>query len=143
MQAAQPLPQLLAHLGVERAERLVEQQDARLDGERARQRDTLALATGELAGIAVGEPIELHEIEQLLHARPDLALALTDTARLHAQPEGDVLEHPHVAKQRLVLEYEADMALARAAIERVLAVEKNLARIGPFQAGDDPQQGRL
>ena len=40
---------LLAQLGVEIGERLVEQQDARLDHERARQRDTLLLAAGELA----------------------------------------------------------------------------------------------
>ena len=49
VQAAQPAAQLLAHLGVERAERLVEQQHARLDGQRAGERDALALAAGELA----------------------------------------------------------------------------------------------
>ncbi len=48
VQAAQPAAQLLAHLGVERAERLVEQQHARLDGERAGERDALALAAGKL-----------------------------------------------------------------------------------------------
>ena len=67
VQAAQPAPQLLAHLGVERAEGLVEQQHARLDGERAGQRDALALAARELRREAVGEPVELHEVEQLVH----------------------------------------------------------------------------
>jgi hypothetical protein len=33
VQVAQPAAQILAHLGVERAEGLVEKQDARLDGE--------------------------------------------------------------------------------------------------------------
>ena len=37
------LPQLHAHLGVERRQRLVEQQHARLDRERPRQRDALLL----------------------------------------------------------------------------------------------------
>ena len=64
VQLAQPAPQLLADLGVERAERLVEQQDARLDGERARQRDALALAAGQLRRIAVAERAELDQIEQ-------------------------------------------------------------------------------
>ncbi len=73
MQRAQPFAQLLAHLGVERAEGLVEQQDARLDRERARERNALALAAGELARIAVGEPVELNEIEQLLDPRTDRA----------------------------------------------------------------------
>ena len=63
VQAAQPATQLLAHLGVERAERLVEQQHARLDGERARQRNALALAAGELVRIAIAEPVELDQLQ--------------------------------------------------------------------------------
>ena len=50
VEAAQPGAQLLAHAGVERAERLVEQQHVRLDGERAGERHALALAAGELDG---------------------------------------------------------------------------------------------
>ena len=52
VQPAQPGAQLLAHLGVERAERLVEQQHLRLDRERPGQRHALALAAGELRGVA-------------------------------------------------------------------------------------------
>ena len=48
VQSPQPAPQLLPHLGVERAERLVEQQHPGLDGQRPRQRDALPLAAGEL-----------------------------------------------------------------------------------------------
>ena len=48
VQAAEPLAELLAHLGVERAEGLVEEEDLRLGGERARERDALALAAREL-----------------------------------------------------------------------------------------------
>ena len=44
VQAPQPLPQLCADGRVEGAERLVEQQHLRLDGERARQRHPLALS---------------------------------------------------------------------------------------------------
>ena len=69
---AQPAAQLLAHLGVERAEGLVEQQHPRLDRERAGERDALALAAGELAGIAPGEAAELDEIEELADAAVDL-----------------------------------------------------------------------
>ena len=52
VQVAQPAPQVLPDLGVERAERLVEQQDARLDRERAGERHPLALAARELVRIA-------------------------------------------------------------------------------------------
>ena len=50
---AQPAAQVLAHLGVERPERLVEEEHARLDRERAGERDALALAAGELGRVAV------------------------------------------------------------------------------------------
>ena len=46
----------------------------RLDGERARQRDALALAAGELVRVAVGEPVELHQLEQLRRPCADRAL---------------------------------------------------------------------
>ena len=68
VQPAQPLPQLLAHLGVERAERLVEQQHLRLDRERPRQRDALTLTARELRRPAVRHEVELHELEELPHA---------------------------------------------------------------------------
>jgi hypothetical protein len=107
------------------------------------KRDALALAAGELARIAVGEPVELHEIEQLFHPGADRGLLFPDRARLHAQAEGDVLEHCHVAEQRVVLEHEADVPLTRALRQCVLAVEGDFARIRPVEAGDDPQQRGL
>lgn len=50
VQAAQPPAQLLAHLGIERAERLVEQQYARLHRQRARQGNALALPADSCGG---------------------------------------------------------------------------------------------
>ena len=70
VQAAQPRAQLLAHAGVERAERLVEQQHARLHGERAGQRHALALAAGELRRVARAEVGEPDELEQLARRAP-------------------------------------------------------------------------
>src|SRR5690606_3202015 len=66
VQIAQPAAQILAHLGVERAERLVEQKDARLNGERAGERDTLALAARKLRRITPRERADLYEIEKFL-----------------------------------------------------------------------------
>src|SRR5262249_46629685 len=61
---SEPAPQILAHLGIERAEGFVEKQDARLNGKRSRERDALPLAAGELGRVAAGDPPELHEVEQ-------------------------------------------------------------------------------
>jgi hypothetical protein len=105
MQAAQPAAQFLAHLGIERAEGFVQQQHARLHGQRAGQRDTLALAARELRRIAVGQPVQLHQLQQALDLLADDRLR-GRCARLHAQAEGDVLEHRHVLEQRIVLEHE-------------------------------------
>ena len=70
----QALAQLRADLDVERAERLVEQQHRRLVRERPRERDALLLAARELALVAVAEPAQADEVEQLLaplaRARP-------------------------------------------------------------------------
>ena len=52
MNLAQPPAQFLADLGVERAERFVKQQDARLDGERASESDALLLPARQLRRIA-------------------------------------------------------------------------------------------
>jgi len=46
MQTAQPLPQVLSDFGIQSAERFVEEQELRLDGERARQCDPLSLSAG-------------------------------------------------------------------------------------------------
>ena len=54
--------EVLAQLRVERAQRLVEQQHARPQHERARERDTLLLAARELVGLA---PRELGQVDQL------------------------------------------------------------------------------
>ena len=73
VEAAQPCSQLLADAGVERTEGLVEQEDLRLDGERARERHTLPLTAGELGRVAVGKALQLHEREQLVHPGAHLA----------------------------------------------------------------------
>ena len=58
--------QLLADLGVERAEGLVEQQHLGLVRQRARDRDALLLAAGELGRQALVHALERDELQQLL-----------------------------------------------------------------------------
>ena len=143
VQPPQPAAQLLAHLGVERAERLVQQQHLGFDRQRARQRDALPLAAGELVRVAVGQPVELHQLEQLEHLAPDLLGGRPLRAPLHPQPEGDVLEHGHVPEQRVVLEHEADLPLAHVAVGGILAVEQHGAAVGHLEPGDHAQQRGL
>jgi hypothetical protein len=143
VQPPQPLPQLLAHLGVQRPEGLVQQQHLGLDREGAREGHALALAARELRGIAVPQRVELHQAQQVVDALFDDTVRRAHRARLHAQAEGDVLEHGHVPEQRVVLEDEADAAVAGVDGGRVLAVEEHLAGVGLLQPRDDAQQAGL
>ena len=119
VEAAQPRAQLLADAGVERAERLVEQQHLRLDGQRAGERHPLALAAGELARVALAEVAEADEVQQLLHAGLDLVLR----ALLDGQAEADVVGHRHVLERGVVLEDEADLAALRRVVGDLLAAD--------------------
>src|SRR6185295_14936593 len=78
-----------------------------------------------------------------MHFVPDRLVGGSLAARLDAQAEGDILEHGHVAEQRVVLEHKADVPLAHVLLRSVLAMEQHAARIRHLQPGDDPQQGCL
>ena len=91
----------------------------------------------------MAERLELDQAQQLVDATADLRLLRPLAARLDAQPEGDVLEHRHVAEQRIVLEDEADLPLAGADVVDALAAEAQRAGIGKIEPGEDAQQRRL
>ena len=85
VQVVEPVAEVLADPRVEGAERLVEQEHPRPRRERPRERDPLPLAARELIGVPVGEGRQLHQREQLVHARPDRRLrAALRTARPNA-----------------------------------------------------------
>ena len=72
VQPAEPAAQSLPDLGVQGAERLVQQQHLRLDGQCPSQGHPLPLPARKLRRIAALEPVELHQLEQLLHLRANL-----------------------------------------------------------------------
>ena len=90
---------------VERGERLVHQQDLGLGGERAGDGDALAHAAGEFAGIAVLEPGEPDQRDEM-PARSSSARGLADAGDL--QREGDVVDHGAPREGRFLLEHHAD-----------------------------------
>ena len=70
LQVAQQVDDLRADRDVERADRLVEDEEARAQGEGARDVDALALATAELVRIArQGGWVEADRVEQFAEAR--------------------------------------------------------------------------
>ncbi len=129
----------VADVRVERAERLVEQQHLRIDGERPRERHPLALAARELRGALAAPGVRpTSESSSSTRSRDLLARALADP-----QPEGDVLTHAHVGERRVVLEDEPDPAILGARRRHVAAVDQHPTGVGVLEPGDDPQQRRL
>ena len=92
------LADLLAHmaaqLGVEVGERLVEQQHLRLQHQRARHRDALLLAAGQLAGQPVAEAGQADQFQPGIGAAGDFLLGEAG----EAQAVCDILASPSCAE---------------------------------------------
>ncbi len=75
MSTPEPLELVVEHVArhrVERAERLVHEEDVGVLRERAGERDALAHAAGQLVRALLGEAAEVHQVEQLVDARAAL-----------------------------------------------------------------------
>ncbi len=131
----------LAQVHVQVGERLVQQQQARLRRERARQRDALLLAARELVRIRLrggGEP------DQREH-RIDAPRAFAGGQL--AQPERDVARDGEVREERVVLEHHADAALLGRHANRGAgddaAAEGDRAALHRLEAGEAAQHRGL
>ena len=130
---------LLAQLEVERAERLVEEQHARMVDQGPRQRDALLLAAGELRWLALLIARQLDQLEQRGDLLPHLAVGYAAAA----EAERDVLEDGEVRKEGVVLEDGVHVALEgrQAGHIGVAEVDRPAARL--LEAADHAQGGRL
>ena len=135
--------QLAAHvdaqLRVEIGKRLVEQQHLGLDRDGASERDTLLLATRELARAARPEFAEPDEVER--GGGPALDLRAREPAFL--QPECHVLPHRHMRPQGVVLEHHPDIALPRGHAGHVLTADANRTRLRLEESREQAQQSGL
>ena len=128
---------------VEIAGRLVGNQDGRVGGKRASERNALLLAAGKLG-----------RIMRCAIAQPDgIELACRDIERVRdageLQRHRDVLERRHGRNQVKGLKHDSDVTAAESR-ERVLAqnaeitaIDDDAARIRPLQPGHDHEQRRF
>ena len=123
-------------LRVERGERLVHQQDLRIDRERAGEIDALAHAARKLAREIILEAGQADELQQVERA------ALLALARVSADLGADhgVGEDGAPRQQAVLLEDEA--AVAPGPVHGA-AVDAHLAGARGLQSGDDAQERRL
>src|SRR5581483_11160424 len=125
----------LARLRVERAERLVEQQDRWIAGERARDGDALLHAAGELTRKAI---LEALEADQRNEPRDD-GVALGASHGLLVKAVDDVAAHGEPGKQRIFLEHNAAFGAGPA---HASALDQHVA-VGLEEAADDVEQRAL
>ena len=143
MQFAKIVAERVAGEGVERAERLVHQHDARLCGERARHADALALAAGKFVrqAVAILRAVEPHQIEQFIHPRGNLGWRRARQLRRDADIVGDA----QMRKQPAALEHIADPSSQQDRIDvaYVLAFNRDRAGVRFDQPVGEPQQRGL
>src|SRR4030095_4319553 len=139
VKAPEPLAQLFSNFRVEGTEGLVQKQHVGFHRQGAGQGDSLALAPGELRWQAVTEPVQLHELQEVVYLFLYDFLRGPKTARAHAQTEGNILEDRHVPEQRVVLKDEADPAVAEADRRSILVVNQDgaVVAIGDFDPRND------
>ena len=130
--------QALARHLVQRAERLVHQQQRRAEGERTRDRDPLLHPARELPRMVLLEALELDEVDQLLDAV--VPLPAVPAEDLERQP--DVLLHGAPVEEHRVLEDDPVVAVEPRLV-RALAVHDHVAGARLDQVADDPEERRL
>ena len=136
-QIAQQLAlELLARERVERAERLIHQEDIGVVCQHAGNGDPLLHAARKLVGITAGGALEPDELHELVGNALNLAARQPALARA----ETDVLANGHPGKQRVVLKHHAAVA---ARTGDPLGVHQNLAGGRLLEPGDDAQHSRL
>jgi len=131
--------QFLAEPRVQGAQGLVEEQDARLEHERTRERDALLLPTGELRGPAVLEALQANELEDPAH----LALPFLLVEPLVLEPEGHVCCDVEVGEERVALKHRVDVPLVRRDLRHVCAVQDDATARRLLEARDHPERRRL
>jgi len=109
----------LSQRGVERRERLVEQQQRRIGRQRSPESDTLALTTRQLVGPPVLQALEAHPGYDL--SRPASGLG----PRPVPEPEADIVHDGEMRKERVALKDVSDLAALRGQINPGLRVEEH------------------
>lgn len=137
MEFAEPAAEFFADLGIEGTEGFIEEEDFGAGGQGAGEGDALALAAGELGGVAFFHAAELDEVEEFIDAVGDFPGGVF----ADAEAEGDVFEDGHVLEEGVMLEDEADVAVAGGAFGGVFAFENDGTLVGGFEAGDDAEEG--
>ena len=122
----------LTQVLIERAERLVEQQNLGAGHDRPRERNTLLLSAGQLRRKAFRQAVDAYEAQRALDPLGDLGARTAP----HLEAERDVVAYAHMRKQRVVLEQHRGFAPFGRFTQDRPAVDLDIAGIRRDEAGD-------
>src|SRR6266566_3405975 len=135
---------LVDHLGVQGRGRFVEEHDARLHGERARYRDALLLAAGEVGRVLVGLVRDAHAREEV--AGDLFRLGPGEALDLHGR-EHDVFDRRHMGEQIERLEHHSHLGAELGEVDAVagdrLAVDAYFSLLDGLEAVDAADERAL
>ena len=124
---------------IQRTQRLIQQQHFRALGNRARQSHTLALTTGKLMRLALGEFFQLHQLQHIIHTIGHFRLG-------HAillQAESNILLNGHMRKQSIGLEHHIHRTLIGRNTTQILPVQHDTAGSRLFKTCQHTHQSRF
>ncbi|MND86109.1 hypothetical protein D3C80_780610 [compost metagenome] len=96
----------------------------------------MALTATEFIDPAVGEAVQLHQVQHGVHLLFDLCFRHA----LQAQAKGNVVEYVQVREQRITLEHHVHAALLRWQGHRIVSGDQQVAAGRRLETGDDPHQ---
>ena len=133
------LAQVVADLGIERRQGLVEQEDAGLTGQGTRQGDSLTLTARHLVGVLVGMLGQAGDRQEPV----DRLLAFGRARLAELERELDVGTPGHVGKEAVLLKHHAEVALRGGDRRDVLTADQHGAGIRLLEPGQDAQRRGL
>jgi hypothetical protein len=128
---------------VERGQRLVHQQQARVGEQRAADGNALLLAARETRGPALEQTAEPEQLDDFVE------LVSVHALRREPAPIQEVLPHGEMREQASLLEYVADAAAvarheyAARRVDQHRIVDRDTALVGANQSGNDVDDGGL
>ena len=126
-------------LCVQVGQRLVEEQDARLQDQGSRQRDTLLLTAGQLVRHTGFHAVHLDQLQDVQDLLTDHILR--ELAEL--QSVSHVVEHVDVRQQSVALEHHCRVSLVGRQVVDCLAADIDLALVRALESRDHAEDGGL
>ena len=130
---------LLADLGVQVGEGLVEQKHVRIENQGARQGHTLLLTARELTGIPFFEARQIDQRQRVVHLLGNFPMGCF----LDLEAVGHIVEDGHVRPEGIVLKDHADVPFIGGHRRYFPVSEVDLPVIGFVKAADETEDRRL